>query len=30
MITITNTTNKKIKVPKAWGEEVIIHNGEDY
>jgi len=30
MITITNTTNKKIHIPKAWGEEIILHNGEDY
>jgi quercetin dioxygenase-like cupin family protein len=30
MIEVTHVSNKKIHVPKAWGEEVIIHNGEDY
>jgi quercetin dioxygenase-like cupin family protein len=30
MISITNTTNKDIHVPKAWGDEVILHNGNDY
>jgi mannose-6-phosphate isomerase-like protein (cupin superfamily) len=30
MISITNTTNKDIHIPKAWGEEIILHNGSDY
>jgi len=30
MIECTSTTNPKIKVSKAWGEEIIVHNGEDY
>ena len=30
MIIITNITNKEIRIPKAWGEEIIIHNGDDY
>ena len=30
MIDVTHISNKNIHVPKAWGEEVIIHNGEDY
>lgn len=30
MISITNTTNKLIHMPKAWGEEIILHNGDDY
>jgi mannose-6-phosphate isomerase-like protein (cupin superfamily) len=30
MIEVTHISNKKIHVPKAWGEEVILHNGEDY
>jgi len=30
MIEINHITNHNIHIPKAWGEEVIIHNGEDY
>jgi quercetin dioxygenase-like cupin family protein len=30
MIEVTHISNKKIHVPKAWGEEIILHNGEDY
>jgi mannose-6-phosphate isomerase-like protein (cupin superfamily) len=30
MITITNIADENIRVPKAWGDEIIIHNGEDY
>ena len=30
MLSITNITNKEIRIPKAWGEEIIIHNGNDY
>ena len=30
MIEVTHVSNKKIHVPKAWGEEVIIHNDENY
>jgi quercetin dioxygenase-like cupin family protein len=30
MIDITHISNKNIHVPKAWGEEIIIHNDEDY
>ena len=30
MIDVTHISNKKIHVPKAWGEEVIIHNGDGY
>jgi quercetin dioxygenase-like cupin family protein len=30
MINITHISNKNIHVPKAWGEEVVIHNGDDY
>lgn len=30
MIEITHISDKKIHVPKAWGEEVIIHNGDGY
>jgi quercetin dioxygenase-like cupin family protein len=30
MIEVTHISNKKIHVPKAWGEEVIIHNGDGY
>jgi quercetin dioxygenase-like cupin family protein len=30
MIDVTHISNKNIHVPKAWGEEVVIHNGDDY
>jgi quercetin dioxygenase-like cupin family protein len=30
MIEVTHISNKKIHVPKAWGEEIILHNGNDY
>jgi mannose-6-phosphate isomerase-like protein (cupin superfamily) len=30
MLNITHTNNKNVHVPKAWGEEIILHNGEDY
>jgi quercetin dioxygenase-like cupin family protein len=30
MIEVTHISNKNLHVPKAWGEEIIIHNGEDY
>lgn len=30
MIEVTHISNKKIHVPKAWGEEIIIHNGDGY
>jgi mannose-6-phosphate isomerase-like protein (cupin superfamily) len=30
VIQVIHSSNKTIRVPKAWGEEVIIHNGSDY
>jgi len=34
MIDVTHISNKKIHIPKAWGEEIILHNkfteGEAY
>ncbi len=30
MLNITHISNKNIHVLKAWGEEIILHNGDDY
>ena len=29
-MSIRNITSTNIKVPKAWGEEIILHNSDDY
>lgn len=30
MVEVTHISNKKIHIPKAWGEEIIIHNDDGY
>ena len=30
MMSIRNITSTNVKVSKAWGEEIILHNSDDY